>query len=74
MFQRLAEQSGGAFFAARKLKLDPRPLAARVYAVARGQYEIEASGVYTLGNRVEVTLQGLPKTDGRVRATALVVE
>jgi von Willebrand factor type A domain len=74
MFQRLADRSGGAFFAARKLKLDPRPLAARVYSVARGQYEVAVSGVYTLGNRVEVTLQGLPNTEGRVRATALVVE
>jgi len=74
MFQRLADQSGGAYFAARKLKLDPRPLAARVYSVARGQYEIEVSGVYTFGNRVEVAVQGLPKTDGRIRATALVVE
>jgi hypothetical protein len=74
MFQRLADQSGGAYFAARKLKLDPRPLAARVYSAARGQYEIEVSGVYTLGNRVEVAVQGLPKTDGRIRATALVVE
>jgi hypothetical protein len=74
MFQRLADQSGGAYFAARKLKLDPRPLAARVYSVARGQYEIEVSGVYTLGNRVEVAVQGLPKTDGRIRASALVAE
>jgi hypothetical protein len=74
MFERLADQSGGAFFAARKLKLDPRPLAARVYSVARGQYDVEVSGVYTLGNRVEVTIQGLPKTDGKIRATALVVE
>jgi hypothetical protein len=74
MFQRLADQSGGAYFAARKLKLDPRPLAQRVYSVARGQYEIEVSGVYTLGNRVEVSVQGLPKTDGRIRATALVLE
>jgi hypothetical protein len=74
MFRRLADQSGGAYFAARRLKLDPRPLAARVYAVARGQYELEVGGVYTLGNRVEVTIQGLPKTDGRIRATALVVE
>jgi hypothetical protein len=74
MFQRLADQSGGAYFAARKLKLDPRPLAARVYSVARGQYEIEVSGVYTLGNRVEITVQGLPKTDGKIRATALALE
>jgi hypothetical protein len=74
MFERLADRSGGAFFAARKLKLDPRPLAQRVYSVARGQYELEVSGVYTLGNQVEVTMQGLPKTEGKIRATALVVE
>ena len=74
MFRRLAEQSGGAYFASRRLKLDPRPLAERVYSVVRGQYEIQVSGVYTLGNRVEVNLQGLPKTNGRVRATALAVE
>jgi hypothetical protein len=74
MFRRLADQSGGAYFAARRLKLDPRPLAERVYAVARGQYEIQVSGVYTLGNRVEVSVQGLPKTEGRIHATALAVE
>jgi hypothetical protein len=74
MFRRLAEQSGGAYFAARKLKLDPRPLAQRVYSAARGQYEVVVSGVYSLGSRVEVEVAGLPKTDGRVRATALVLE
>jgi hypothetical protein len=74
MFRRLAEQSGGAYFAARRLKLDPRPLAERVYSVVRGQYELTVSGVYSLGSRVEVEVQGLPKTDGRVRATALVLE
>jgi hypothetical protein len=74
MFRRLADQSGGAYFAARKLKLDPKPLADRVYSVARGQYEVGVSGVYTLGNQVEVTVQGLPKTDGKIQATALVVE
>jgi hypothetical protein len=74
MFRRLAEQSGGAYFAARKLKLDPRPLAQRVYSAARGQFEVVVSGVYSLGSRVEVNVIGLPKTDGKVRATALVLE
>lgn len=74
MFRRLADQSGGAYFAARRLKLDPKPLAKQVYSVARGQYELTVGGVYTFGSRVEVEVQGLPKMDGRVRATALVLE
>jgi hypothetical protein len=74
LFRRLAEQSGGAYFAARRLKLDPRPLAQRVYAVARGQYELTVSGVYSFGNRIEVSIQGLPKSDAKLRATALPLE
>lgn len=74
MFRRLAEQSGGAYFAARKLKLDPRPLADRVYSVLRGQYELKVTGVYSFGSRVKVDVEGLPQTDGKIRATALALE
>lgn len=74
MFRRLAQRSGGAYFGARKLKLDPRPLSELVYSVVRGQYELEVSGVHTLGDRTKVTIQGLPKSKKKVWASALPME
>ncbi len=74
MFRRLAERSGGAFFGARKLKLNPRPLSELVYSVLRGRYELEVSGVFTLGDRVQVEIQGLPKSKRKIWASALPLE
>jgi hypothetical protein len=74
MFQRLSDFSGGALFAARRLKLKPPELSRRVYSVLRGYYELLVSGVQTMGNRIEVTVEGLPKSKRKVHATNLPLE
>lgn len=74
MFQRLSDFSGGALFATRRLKLEPPALSQRVYSVLRGYYELLVSGVQTMGNRVEVTVEGLPKSKRKVHATSLPLE
>ena len=74
LFRRLALNSGGAFFGVRKLKLQPKPLSKLVYSVLRGHYVLELHGVYRLGDRVEVTIQGLPKSKRKIRAATLPLE
>jgi hypothetical protein len=74
MFKRLAERSGGAFFGAKRLKLEPDALARRVYSVVRGYYELQVSGVFTLGNRIEVDILGLPKSKQKIRASVRPIE
>lgn len=72
LFDRLSEQSGGSHFAGKKLKLTPKQLAAKVWAAVRSRYVIEATGVYRLGNRVQVEIVGGPK--GKVVASALPLD
>ena len=74
LFRRLALNSGGAFFGVRKLKLQPKPLSELVYSVLRGHYVLELHGVYHLGDRVEVTIQGLPKSKRKIWAATLPLE
>ena len=74
LFRRLALGSGGAFFGVRKLKLQPKPLSELVYTVLRGHYVLELHGVYRLGDRVEVTIQGLPKSKRKIWAATLPLE
>ena len=74
LFRRLALNSGGAFFGVRKLKLQPKPLSELVYSVLRGHYVLELHGVYRLGDRVEVTIQGLPKSKRKIWAATLPLE
>ena len=54
LFEKLARESGGAFFSARDLKLPPAKLAERVYSVLRGRYILTLSGNQALGDRVKV--------------------
>jgi len=70
MFRRLAQFSGGAYFDARRLELKPSDLADLAYSVVRGYYEIEVSGVFTLGHRIEVKIEGLPRSRRNVWASA----
>lgn len=72
LFDRLAENAGGAHFFGKKLKLAPKELAAKVWTAVRGRYDIEASGVYRLGNRVKVDIVGGPK--GKLVASTLPLE
>ena len=74
LFRRLALNSGGAFFGVRKLKLQPKPLSEVVYSVLRGHYVLELHGVYRLGDRVEVTIQKLPKSKRKIWAATLPLE
>ncbi len=74
MFRMLAERTGGAYFGARNLKLKPQPLADLVYSVVRGYYDLRVSGVHTLGQRIEVKIEGLPKSDKRIWASARPAE
>ena len=74
MFRRLSDYSGGAPFAARKLKLQPAALSRRVYSVLREYYELEVSGVYAMGDRIQVTIEGLSKSNRKPRASSLPLE
>ena len=74
LFRRLALNSGGAFFGVRKLKLQPKPLTELVYSLLRSHYVLELHGVYRLGDRVEVTIQGLPKSKRKIWAATLPLE
>jgi VWFA-related protein len=74
MFRMLAERTGGAYFGARNLKLKPQPLADLVYSVVRGYYDVAVSGVYTLGQRIDVKIEGLPKSNKKIWASARPVE
>ncbi len=54
LFEKLARGSGGAFFSAKDLKLQPQALAQRVYSVLRGRYLLTLAGNQALGDRVKV--------------------
>lgn len=56
LLRRFALRTGGACFAARRLKLQPRELAKRVFDAVRSPYELTVTGVYTLGDRIETTV------------------
>lgn len=58
LFEKLARESGGAFFSARDLKLAPARLAERVYSVLRGRYTLTLAGNQALGERVRVEVSG----------------
>jgi VWFA-related protein len=74
MFRMLAERTGGAYFGARRLKLKPQPLADLAYSVVRGYYDLRVSGVQRLGERIDVKIEGLPKSDKKVWASARPTE
>ncbi len=74
LFEKLALGSGGAWFNAKKLRLEPKDLAGRVLSVVRGRYEVAVSGVFALGDRIEVELVGLPKAKRKLVATALPID
>jgi len=74
LFRRLAQRTGGADFGAKRLKLKPKELSEVAYSVLRGSYTLELSGVYTLGDRLEIKIQGLPKSKIKPWASALALE
>ena len=58
LFRRLTRRTGGASFAAKRLGSAPRQLARQILAAVRHPYELTVSGVYNLGDRIEVTVAG----------------
>ena len=73
LFERLARETGGAFFSARDLKLPPPKLAERVYSALRGRYILTLAGNQALGERVRVEAAGAqPGT--RLWASALPLD
>ena len=71
LFRRFALRTGGASFAARRLKLQPRNLARRVFEAVRNPYELAVTGVYTLGDRLEATIR--PPAGGKSKFSASVL-
>ena len=74
LLRRFASRTGGASFAARQLKLDPRGLAELILEAVRNPYELSVSGVYSLGDRIEVTVREAPRSKTRLTASALPLE
>ena len=74
MFRRLSDNSGGAVFGVRKLKLKPADLGRLVYSVLRGYYELQVSGVSQMGDRVGVKIEEASKSKRKLRASALPLE
>ncbi len=58
LFEKLARETGGAFFSARDLKLPPAKLSQRVYEVLRGRYILTLADSRALGDRVRVEVTG----------------
>lgn len=71
LFRRFALRTGGASFAARRLKLAPRNLASRVFEAMRSPYELTVTGVYTLGDRLEAKVR--PAAGGKSKYSASVL-
>lgn len=74
LLRRLALRAGGASFGAKRLKLDPRPLAKRVMEAVRSPYELAVSGVFALGDRISVAVSGAPGAKEKLTASALPLE
>lgn len=74
LLRRLALRAGGASFGARRLKLDPRPLAKRVMEAVRSPYAVAVSGVFALGDRISVTVSSAAGAKEKLTASALPLE
>lgn len=74
LLRRFASRTGGASFAARQLKLDPQGLAELILGAVRNPYELSVSGVYSLGDRIEVTVREAARSKTKLRASALPLE
>ena len=75
LFQKLAEQTGGAWFHLKKLKLNPLASAQLIHrALADGTYVLDVSGVDRFGDRLKVEIPKLEKSKTKVVATARPIE
>jgi Mg-chelatase subunit ChlD len=75
LFEKLAEQTGGAWFHLKKLKLNPLASAQLIHrALADGTYVLDVSGVDRFGDRLKVEIPKLGKSSMKVIATARPIE
>ena len=74
LLRRFALKTGGAAFAARRLKLEPRMLAKRVFEAIRNSYELAVSGVLALGDRIQATVTGEGDAKAKLTASVLPVD
>lgn len=71
--RRLALRTGGGAFAAKRLKLDSRGLAAKVLAAVASPYQLTVSGVFALGSEIRVEVSRVAG-QGKLTASALPVD
>jgi Mg-chelatase subunit ChlD len=75
LFEKLAEQTGGAWFHLKKLKLNPLASAQLIHrTLADGTYVLDVSGVDRFGDRLKVEIPKLEKSKMKAIATARPVE
>ncbi|MDA0205891.1 MAG: hypothetical protein O3A53_03770 [Acidobacteria bacterium] len=75
LFEKLAEQTGGAWFHLKKLKLNPLASAQLIHrTLADGTYLLDVNGVDRFGDRLKVEIPRLAKSKMKVVATARVIE
>ncbi len=72
--RRLALQTGGASFAVRRTKLEPRALARKVFEALRKPYLLSVSGVLTFGDRIEVEVAEPSAGKTKLTASALLLQ
>lgn len=75
LFEKLAEQTGGAWFHLKKLKLNPLASAQLIHrALADGTYLLDVSGADRFGDRLKVEIPKLGKGKIKAVATARPIE
>lgn len=74
LLRRFSLRTGGASFFARRLKLEPRQLARRVLQAVRHPYELTVSGVYSLGDRIAVTVADPSGSKKKLTASVRAVD
>lgn len=72
--RRLALRTGGAPFAARRLRLQPRELAAKILKAVHHPYWLSAEGVFALGDQVSITVRQTAGSKAKLTASALPVD
>lgn len=71
LFEKLAEQTGGAWFPLKRLKLTPLASAQLIHrALADGSYVLDVSGVDRFGDRLKIEIPKLGKSNIKAVATA----
>ena len=75
LFEKLSEQTGGAWFHLKKLKLNPLASAQLIHrTLADGTYVLDVSGVDRFGDRLKVEIPKLEKSKMKAIATARPIE